>query len=73
MFGHTIGKSLGLGYIENNGSVLPLEFIENGHYEIEIAGKRIPAEARVRPFYDPSNRKVKDLIGLHGPSLAAVG
>jgi glycine cleavage system T protein len=73
MFGHTIGKSLGLGYIENNGSVLPPEFIENGHYEIEIAGKRIPAEAHLRPFYDPFNRKVKDFIGLHGQSLAAVG
>ncbi len=61
MYGHSVGRSLGLGYIENKGGRADAAFIGGGRYEIEVAGERVPAEVALRPFYDPTNRRVKDL------------
>jgi len=61
MFGHTIGKPLGLGYIDNAGDLVDATFVAEGRYEIEVAGERIAAEASLRPFYDPAGRRVTDL------------
>jgi hypothetical protein len=30
-----------------------------GSYEIEIAGERIPAQASLRPFYDPTSERTR--------------
>jgi 4-methylaminobutanoate oxidase (formaldehyde-forming) len=60
MFGHTIGKPLGLGYVESARGLANPSFLEAGRYEIEIAGERVPAEASLRPFYDPSSRRVRE-------------
>jgi 4-methylaminobutanoate oxidase (formaldehyde-forming) len=60
MFGHTVGKPIGMGYVESGGSVVDAAFVTAGRYEIEVAGERIPAEVSLRPLYDPSNRRVKD-------------
>jgi 4-methylaminobutanoate oxidase (formaldehyde-forming) len=60
-FGHTVGKPLGMGYIENVGGTVDAAFIHSGRYEIEVAGQRVSAEVALRPFYDPTNRRVKDL------------
>jgi len=51
MFGHTIGKPIGLGYVEDKS-------IE-GRYEIEIAGERIAARATVGALYDPTSARVR--------------
>jgi 4-methylaminobutanoate oxidase (formaldehyde-forming) len=61
MFGHTVGKSLGLGYIDNNGERVDPDFVANGRYEVEVAGERIPATATLQPFYDPANARVRDI------------
>ncbi|SJZ56155.1 4-methylaminobutanoate oxidase (formaldehyde-forming) [Enhydrobacter aerosaccus] len=61
MFGHTIGKPLAMGYIDNGGERVDADFVNAGRYEIEIAGERIGATATLQPFYDPANRRVKDL------------
>ena len=50
-FGHTVGRSLGMGYVENEDGVSP-DFVRSGTYEIEIACKRYPAEASLKPFFD---------------------
>lgn len=57
-YGHRIGASLGMGYVENDGGVddaylsaLPLE--------IEIAWKRYPVRAQLKPWYDASALRVK--------------
>lgn len=60
MFGHTIGTSLGLGYIDNPDGSVDASFLEAAKFEVEIAGVRTPACASLRPFYDPSNSRVKD-------------
>jgi 4-methylaminobutanoate oxidase (formaldehyde-forming) len=71
MFGHTIGKPLGLGYIDNGGNPVDAAFANSGTYEIEVAGERVPAKVSLRPFYDPTNLRVKDL-GEAAESVLAV-
>jgi glycine cleavage system T protein len=59
MFGHTLGASLGLGYVENGGEILSDDWVASGHYEIEVAAERVPARVSLRPFYDPAGERVK--------------
>jgi glycine cleavage system T protein len=59
MFGHTLGRPLALGYIENEGAVVDAAYVSSGRYEIEIACERIPAQATLRPFYDPEGCRVR--------------
>jgi glycine cleavage system aminomethyltransferase T len=58
MFGHTVGRPLGMGYVESDEVVTP-EWIAAGRYELEIATERIPASASLRAFYDPSGLRIK--------------
>ena len=58
-YGHTLGASVGVGPIENNGDIVTEEFIRNGSYEIDIAGKRFPAKASLQPMYDPKLDRVR--------------
>ena len=55
-FGHTLGRSLGMGYVTCARGV-STEYIESGTYEIEIACRRYPAEVSLRPFYDPGRHR----------------
>ena len=57
-YGHTLGGGVGLGYVSNSGGV-DKAFIEGGSYEIDIAGKRVPAKAYLRTPYDPKLERVK--------------
>ena len=57
-YGHTVGRSVGMGYVENEGGV-DARFIREGTYEIEIATERFPATASLRPPYDPRGERVR--------------
>jgi 4-methylaminobutanoate oxidase (formaldehyde-forming) len=59
MYGHTIGRPLGLGYVCNPDGVASPEWIAAGSYELEIAARRFPAEASLRPFYDPASARIR--------------
>jgi glycine cleavage system T protein len=60
MFGHTVGASLGLGYVSSrDGAPLDASWVEQGTYEVEVAAERVPARASLRPFYDPASERVK--------------
>ncbi|ACP23103.1 sarcosine dehydrogenase (plasmid) [Sinorhizobium fredii NGR234] len=56
-YGHHLGGAIGLGYVpcdgESEADVL------SSSYEIEIAGERFPAEASLRPMYDPKAERTK--------------
>jgi len=52
MFGHTLGRAIGLGYVESGGDV-------EGRCEIEIAGRCWPARAHLKPVYDPKGLRVR--------------
>jgi glycine cleavage system T protein len=58
MFGHTLGSAVGLGYVSDPEGV-STAYVEAGHYEIEIAGERVPARPSLRPFYDPAGVRVR--------------
>jgi len=71
MFGHTLKKPLGMGYVQNAKGLADRSFIESGRYEIEIAGELVPALASLRPFYDPSNLRVRETQEPRKASAAA--
>jgi 4-methylaminobutanoate oxidase (formaldehyde-forming) len=56
-YGHHLGAAVGLGYVpcrgESEAEVLA------STYEIEIAGRRVPACASLEPMYDPKSERVK--------------
>ena len=59
MYGHTApdGRSV-MGYVEAEEGVTK-EFVGSGHFEIEIACRRVPAAASVQAFYDPTHARVR--------------
>jgi glycine cleavage system aminomethyltransferase T/glycine/D-amino acid oxidase-like deaminating enzyme len=58
-YGFTLGGAVGLAMIDGGGEVVDQRFIESGEWEIDIAGKRYPAAASLKPLYDPTNEKIK--------------
>jgi 4-methylaminobutanoate oxidase (formaldehyde-forming) len=58
MYGHTLGACVGLGYISNEAGV-DKSYIENGQFEVGVAGTRVAAKVSFRPFYDPDNRRIR--------------
>jgi len=57
-FGHTLGRSIGYGYVRNPEGV-DEDFVLSGAYELEVATERVPCEVSLRPFHDPGNLAVK--------------
>jgi 4-methylaminobutanoate oxidase (formaldehyde-forming) len=57
-YGHTIGRAIGLGYVEHADGVSD-RFVETGRWEIEIACERTPARAQLTPPYDPKSLRVR--------------
>ncbi|TAN06005.1 MAG: aminomethyl transferase family protein, partial [Rhizobiaceae bacterium] len=56
-YGHFLGGAIGLGYVPCEGETEA--DILSSRYEIEIAGERFPAEASLKPLYDPKSERVK--------------
>jgi 4-methylaminobutanoate oxidase (formaldehyde-forming) len=56
-YGHHLGGAIGLGYVpcagESAAEVLA------SRYEIDVAGVRVPAEASLKPLYDPKSERVR--------------
>ena len=59
MFGHYLGKSLGMGYVECQTQGEAPDAILQGKYEIEVAGVRYSAQPSLAPLYDPSSVRIK--------------
>jgi len=57
-YGHTLGCSVGLGYVRHEDGV-DKSLIEAGGFEIDVAGVRYPTIAHLRTPYDPKAEKVK--------------
>jgi 4-methylaminobutanoate oxidase (formaldehyde-forming) len=57
-FGHTIGRSIGYGYVRNPNGV-DRGFVLAGRYELDVAGERVPAEVFLDPPYDPKGERVR--------------
>jgi len=52
-YGHTLGGSVGLGYVKCEAGV-NADYINSGGWEIDVACERIPATASLRAQYDPN-------------------
>src|SRR5690606_502805 len=57
-YGHTLGGAVGLAMIEADVPV-DADFVGSGTWEVEIAGRRIPARLSLAPLYDPKMLRVK--------------
>ena len=57
-FGHTIGKGIGLGYVRADAPV-GVAYLRAGHYELEVATRRVEAMLHRRPLYDPEMKRVR--------------
>ena len=56
-YGHTLGGAVGLAMVE--GEVVNKAWLDDGEWEVEIAGKVYPATVSFRPMYDPAMEKVR--------------
>ncbi len=61
MFGHALGKSLGMGYVELGAFAGADAALLAASYEIEVAGVKVAATASLVGFYDPQSLRVKGL------------
>lgn len=57
-YGHTLGGAVGLTMIEAETKITK-RFLEEGVWEVEIAGSRYPIELSLQPMYDPKNQRIK--------------
>jgi glycine cleavage system aminomethyltransferase T/glycine/D-amino acid oxidase-like deaminating enzyme len=57
-YGFTVGGAVGLAMIEA-GEPLDAAYLAKGTWEVEIANKRYPAIASLKPLFDPENKKIK--------------
>jgi 4-methylaminobutanoate oxidase (formaldehyde-forming) len=58
MFAHTLGAAAGLGYVSDERGVTE-QLIASGRFEILIGDRAVPAQATLRPFYDPGGARVR--------------
>jgi len=57
-YGHALGRAIGLGYVRHPDGV-DAAFVNEGCYEIEVAGARFAARASLRPMYDPRSERIR--------------
>jgi heterotetrameric sarcosine oxidase gamma subunit len=57
-WGHRIGASLAMGYVSCAEGVSD-EWLSSGKMEVEIAWKRYPIQAQLKPWYDPKGERLK--------------
>jgi 4-methylaminobutanoate oxidase (formaldehyde-forming) len=61
-YGHTLGGAVGLAMIDGGTGRALAEWqswIDEGRWEVDIAGTRYPAVASHRPLYDPDSKRIK--------------
>jgi glycine cleavage system aminomethyltransferase T/glycine/D-amino acid oxidase-like deaminating enzyme len=57
-YGFTVGGAVGLMMVEA-GEPIDQAYLDAGTWEVEIASKRYPAVASLKPLYDPEMKRVK--------------
>ncbi|XP_066993512.2 sarcosine dehydrogenase, mitochondrial isoform X2 [Anabrus simplex] len=59
-YGFALGSSIGHGYVRHpEGRRVTSDFITNGHYQIEIMGKRYDATTFVKSPFDPRGKRLR--------------
>jgi 4-methylaminobutanoate oxidase (formaldehyde-forming) len=57
-YGHTIGAAVGLAVVQDDAGVTA-ETLAQGHFEVNVAGTRVPARVGLRPPYDPDGARMR--------------
>ncbi len=57
-YGFTLGGAVGLAMIEPGVPVTPA-YLDEGTWEVDIAGRRHPARVSLRPLYDPTMARIR--------------
>jgi glycine cleavage system aminomethyltransferase T len=57
-YGFTLGGAVGLAMIEA-GEPVDQAYLDQGTWEVDIAGRKYPAVASLRPLYDPEMKRIK--------------
>jgi 4-methylaminobutanoate oxidase (formaldehyde-forming) len=57
-YGHTLGGAVGLAMIEA-GEPINKAYLKEGRWEVDIAGRKYPAEVSLKPMYDPTMERIK--------------
>jgi glycine cleavage system aminomethyltransferase T len=57
-YGHALGAAIGLGYVACDEAET-FAAVTLSHYEIDIAGNRVAAEAAQRPMHDPAGDRLR--------------
>ena len=68
-YGHTLGGAVGLAMVHAAGTgpgrgctgaaAVDAAFLSSGRWEAEVAGRRVPCAVSLKPFYDPTNARIK--------------
>ncbi|MDH5452457.1 MAG: FAD-dependent oxidoreductase [Paracoccaceae bacterium] len=56
-YGHHLGAAIGMGYVPCAGETA-VDVLASA-YEVEVAGRRVAAEASLAPMYDPKSERVR--------------
>ena len=59
-YGHTVGASLAMGWLDWT-AVGSARHLRSARFEVEVAGRRLPARASLRPLWDPRSERVRDV------------
>jgi 4-methylaminobutanoate oxidase (formaldehyde-forming) len=57
-YGHTLGGAVGLAMVDA-GTPIDAAWLNDGRWEVDIAGRLYPATASLRPLYDPQMLRIK--------------
>jgi glycine cleavage system aminomethyltransferase T len=59
-WGETLGSCVALAYVwRRDGDVVTSEYLNDGHYEINVGGNVLGASLHLKPPFDPTNVRVK--------------
>jgi glycine cleavage system aminomethyltransferase T len=58
MYGHTLGGAVGLGYVADADGVTD-ELIAAGDFAVLVGDHPVPAQASLRPLYDPRGTRIR--------------
>jgi sarcosine dehydrogenase len=57
-FGAVTGRVVALAYVSSDGAI-DAAWLDDGRFEVEIAGVRAPVKASLKPPYDPSSARTR--------------
>jgi len=58
-YGHTVGASIGMGYVNGPSPDVERGWFESGSFTIEVAGRAVAARGSLQPLYDPTSARVR--------------